>query len=308
MNRLIVALAILAIPFALVAAPAPTHENVAYGEHERMKLDLWLPKSKTQTPLVIWIHGGGFKAGDKSSVRRGKSIDTCLDQDIAVASFNYPFVEGRDYRVCYDAATEALNFIYDKADEWNIDSKRVATSGSSAGCLMAQHLLMSDKRVTASGTYMQPMGTNFVITPRLKRGGQPMFLFHGSPDSDQVHHPSMAKMVKTKCDALKIPCELYGGPANDITPKIEARGATPDAAWNKMLTFFDGVWAKGGTSARGVAARGDGYRTWTDKKGRSIDARKHSATSDAVTLITRDGKKVTVKIAQLSEADQAELR
>ena len=41
------------------------HLDVKYGDHERNVLDVWLVKSDEPTPLVIYIHGGGFKGGDK---------------------------------------------------------------------------------------------------------------------------------------------------------------------------------------------------------------------------------------------------
>ena len=42
---------------------APSFANVKYGEHERHVLDLWLADNAKPTPLAIYIHGGGFKAG-----------------------------------------------------------------------------------------------------------------------------------------------------------------------------------------------------------------------------------------------------
>ena len=60
-----------------VESNQPTLESIvstmdlAYGVHERQKLDLYLPEKKdadsTSLPLVIFIHGGGFTFGDKSS-------------------------------------------------------------------------------------------------------------------------------------------------------------------------------------------------------------------------------------------------
>lgn len=40
---------------------APTYKDVAYGPHERNVLDVWLAESATPTPLVVYIHGGGFQ-------------------------------------------------------------------------------------------------------------------------------------------------------------------------------------------------------------------------------------------------------
>ena len=45
-----------------------TFADVAYGAHEKQKFDLWVADSSLPTPLVIYIHGGGFSAGDKSPV------------------------------------------------------------------------------------------------------------------------------------------------------------------------------------------------------------------------------------------------
>ena len=46
----------------------PTHADVRYGEHERNVLDLYLAKSDKPTPLVLYIHGGGFRGGDKRTL------------------------------------------------------------------------------------------------------------------------------------------------------------------------------------------------------------------------------------------------
>ncbi|MGH9339313.1 MAG: hypothetical protein ACRD1R_06950, partial [Acidobacteriota bacterium] len=49
--------------------PAPDKANVSYGPHERNVLDFWQAGSSKTAPLVVYIHGGGFRAGDKSSIR-----------------------------------------------------------------------------------------------------------------------------------------------------------------------------------------------------------------------------------------------
>ena len=46
----------------------PTHANVKYGEHERNVFDIWLADSDKPTPLAIYIHGGGFRAGSKEKL------------------------------------------------------------------------------------------------------------------------------------------------------------------------------------------------------------------------------------------------
>ena len=66
-----------------------SHLDIAYvaNGHRRQKLDLYLPipKSGKPLPLVIFVHGGGWKGGDKSSA----PVREFLNAGFAVASVNY---------------------------------------------------------------------------------------------------------------------------------------------------------------------------------------------------------------------------
>src|SRR4051794_27359005 len=58
------------------ALPRPTLANVPYGTHERQVLDFYKAEAARPTPLVFFIHGGGWVAGDKSGMG---SVAKCLD-------------------------------------------------------------------------------------------------------------------------------------------------------------------------------------------------------------------------------------
>ena len=47
-------------PFSIEKVDYEFAGNVRYGKHKRNKFDIVLPESDTPTPLVIYIHGGGF--------------------------------------------------------------------------------------------------------------------------------------------------------------------------------------------------------------------------------------------------------
>jgi acetyl esterase/lipase len=121
--------------------PAPTHANVAYGTQERQVLDFWQAKSERPTPLVLFIHGGGWQNGDKNGLG-GPAIKRYLDAGISVAAINYRFVKQAvalkvepPVKAPLEDAARALQFIRSKAAEWNLDKKRVgATGGSAGGC------------------------------------------------------------------------------------------------------------------------------------------------------------------------------
>ena len=52
--------------------PGTVHRDLAYVEngHARQKLDLYLPKlgSSKRAPLILFVHGGSWRSGDKKSV------------------------------------------------------------------------------------------------------------------------------------------------------------------------------------------------------------------------------------------------
>src|SRR5688572_24860827 len=70
--------------------PAATFAQVSYGTHERHVLDLWQAKADAPTPLLVFIHGGGWHGGDKTDVPP-KLLDFMLAHGVSVASINYRF-------------------------------------------------------------------------------------------------------------------------------------------------------------------------------------------------------------------------
>lgn len=112
----------------------PDVANVAYGKHERCKLDLYLAKSANgPTPLVVMIHGGGFRNGDKSQWGSNKSTKELLDKGISCAALNYPFLENMPIQDILRECARAVQHLRSRSGEWNLDKTRFASMGGSAG-------------------------------------------------------------------------------------------------------------------------------------------------------------------------------
>lgn len=111
----------------------PTFGDVKYGAHARNVLDFYQAKSDQPTPLVIYIHGGGFVGGSKRVNPR--QLQLFLDAGISVAAIHYRFINGKDVLLPEPQrdGARAVQFLRSKAKEWNIDPKRVACYGGSAG-------------------------------------------------------------------------------------------------------------------------------------------------------------------------------
>lgn len=111
-----------------------TFTNIRYGLEERNLLDIWLAKSDTPTPLVIYIHGGGFLHNDKSKIYGAKEIDQFLAAGVSFATISYRYRTNPEGILgSLKDSKRALQFLRSKAWEYNIDKTRIGAYGSSAG-------------------------------------------------------------------------------------------------------------------------------------------------------------------------------
>jgi acetyl esterase len=114
------------------AKPTPDLADVKYGPHERNVLDLWKAKADRPTPLVVFIHGGGFQAGSKEAVPP-PLVRGLLAEGVSVMSVNYRLSPGVAFPAHYRDCARAVQFARSKAKDWNLDPTRVAAVGGSAG-------------------------------------------------------------------------------------------------------------------------------------------------------------------------------
>jgi hypothetical protein len=112
-----------------------TYIDESYGDHPLNTFDIWIADSETPTPLVIYIHGGGFIKGDKSKYYSSEDLVRFLDAGVSVATINYRFMTDAPYGIqaSLNDSKKCLQYIRYKADKYNIDKKRIACSGGSAG-------------------------------------------------------------------------------------------------------------------------------------------------------------------------------
>lgn len=138
-------------PAVKAPLPPPALANVPYGEHPRQVLDFWKAPSPRPAPVLLFIHGGGWNAGDKSKVAGLFDVGRLLAAGISVVSINYRLIaQAREAGIeppvkapMRDAA-RALQFVRSKAVEWNLDKARIAAGGGSAGACTSLWLAFRD--------------------------------------------------------------------------------------------------------------------------------------------------------------------
>ena len=123
--------------------PAPDIANAAYGPHQHNTFDLWKAQSATPTPLVVYIHGGGFSAGSKEELSR-ELLTGLLAKGISVMTINYRLTPETFFPGHYLDCARAIQFARLHAPEWNLDPQHVGAAGASAGAGTALWLAFHD--------------------------------------------------------------------------------------------------------------------------------------------------------------------
>ncbi len=120
--------------------------------HERQKLDLLLPPSEEKLPLLVWVHGGGWEAGDKAD----RVFYRFLNQGFAVASINYRFSQHAIYPAQIEDCKAAIRWLRAHAEEFNFDAEKMGAGGASAGGhLVALLAATGHTRMFDKGEYLE---------------------------------------------------------------------------------------------------------------------------------------------------------
>lgn len=128
----------------LLAKTPATHLNIAYHTEDKAQaLDVYLAKSDKPTPVVVFIHGGGWRGGSKNAVPP-YLLDAVAEGWTSVVSVEYRFTDVATHPAQVNDCARAIQFVRSKASEWNLDPERVAVTGGSAGAHLSLWLALHD--------------------------------------------------------------------------------------------------------------------------------------------------------------------
>jgi acetyl esterase/lipase len=141
-------------PPTTTASPTTTVDDLVYAHASfQERLDLYLPgRADHLAPLVIWIHGGGWRVGDKNTLATYPDLSAPLPRrtgcrdivqvqvpDVAALNAKGYAVAGIDYRLdmnpvaAVQDAKAAVRFLRANATRYHLDPNRFAAWGNSAG-------------------------------------------------------------------------------------------------------------------------------------------------------------------------------
>lgn len=142
----------------LDASKLQTLTNMSYGSHSRHELDIALPAHRdTNTPVVIFIHGGAWILGDKSVF--SSEIRQFAEAGIACATINYRYasdIQNVHHPALPTDVRKAVDFIRFKSELWKVSSSRIGLVGHSAGghlSLITSYAFNTDGAIKACASW-----------------------------------------------------------------------------------------------------------------------------------------------------------
>ena len=172
--------------------------DIAYGNHERQKVDIYIPENaKSACGLILYIHGGGWQEGDKSGHK--PDCEHFCNLGYITAATNYRFV-AEDISIFneLDDISAAIKTIKSKLAEYNYNLQKVILSGGSAGA----HLALMYAYTRSDHSALTPVAACVYCPP--VDCSKPDFLLGISGEFESWKYE-----ILSKCASSKITKETY---------------------------------------------------------------------------------------------------
>jgi acetyl esterase/lipase len=147
-------------------------------ENARQKLDLYLPKtrkSEKPLPVIAFIHGGGWKGGDKAS-GLGNISRFVQSGEYAGISIGYRLTDQAQWPAQIHDCKAAIRWIKAHAKEHGLDAEKIAVWGTSAGGHLVSMLGTSGDVKELEGTLGKHLDQNSQVTCVVNYFGPENFL------------------------------------------------------------------------------------------------------------------------------------
>ena len=192
---------------------AETKKDIEYARvgDQVLKLDLYLPKVNNP-PLLIYVHGGAWRAGSKTDV----PILKLLNHGFAIASVDYRLSTEAVFPAQIHDIKAAIRFLRAKAEHYHLNAASVGIVGSSAGGHLAALVGVTNGHPALEGTVGQPLSQSSSV--------QCIVSLYGASNLQTILSQSTDIGLQMRVPALEL---LLGGQP-DQKPEL-ARLASPVA-------------------------------------------------------------------------------
>lgn len=125
------------------------------GGHARHVLDVYAPDARSGAssgkplPVMFWIHGGGWQAGDKGDVALKPKVLT--ERGFVFVSTNYRLLPEVEMEQLIGDVAKSLAWVHENVADYGGDPNRIFVGGHSAGAQLAALLCIDDRYLQREG-------------------------------------------------------------------------------------------------------------------------------------------------------------
>ena len=184
-------LIVLAVASAAQAQEVKRDIPYASPAVERQVLDIHAPKDAKNLPVVFWIHGGGWQAGDKSGVQ--EKPRAFVERGFVFVSTNYRLLPNVEMETIIRDVAKSLGWVHKHIAEHGGDPKRIFVMGHSAGAQLAALVCIDDRYLKAEGVPFEvlkgcvPVDGDTYDVPAIIETAETRRRVHGQPQAKFGH-------------------------------------------------------------------------------------------------------------------------
>jgi acetyl esterase/lipase len=136
------------LPSAQISPNVETLAGISYtdgapADADKHKLDLYLPRDKKDFPVLVFLHGGSWRSGDRSLY---KALgDRLARAGIGIAIPSYRLMPQNPHPAQIEDAAAAFAWVAQNIAQHGGDASRIYLSGHSAGAHLAALLALDEK-------------------------------------------------------------------------------------------------------------------------------------------------------------------
>ncbi len=158
---------------------------------ERQVLDIYAPSRAKGLPVVFWVHGGGWQAGDKSGVQL--KPQAFVDKGFVFVSTNYRLLSNVEMGAIVRDIAKSIHWVHDHIAEHGGDPNRIFVMGHSAGAQLAALVCTDDRYLKAEGLSLAiikgcvPVDGDTFDVPAIIETAETRRRVHGQPQAKFGH-------------------------------------------------------------------------------------------------------------------------
>lgn len=161
--------------------------NIIYpSSYPDNMLDIISPKEIDIAPVIIWVHGGAFVAGDKSDIT--EYAVQIAAQGYHVVNINYALAPNAKYPTPLLQLADAYQFVIEHADTYGFDTKQIIFAGDSAGAQIVSQFA----NIQTNADYAQFLNIAQSVPSKTIKG---VLLYCGPYDIQQLSTMSDNKLL-----------------------------------------------------------------------------------------------------------------